>query len=98
MWDIAALVALFLVLVGTLAVIQYLPGLLWSKDPDQAQALLDDWFQAHKVKLPTVAGVIAVINKQLEKELDSKVGILLFCILIKYLCSWLACSCACILL
>lgn len=80
MWDVVALVVLFLVLVGTLAFFQYMPRLFWSKDPGQAHALLQDWLQAHNVELPTVAGVIAVINKQLEKELNSEVCVLPECI------------------
>lgn len=73
MYDVLVLVVLFLVLIGTLALFQYLPQLFWFRDPALGRRLLEEWLQAHNVELPSVAGMIAVLNRQIEKGLDSEV-------------------------
>jgi len=87
MFDVLALLVLFLVLIGTLALFQYLPKWFKSKDPALALRLLEEWLQVHSVSMPTVEEVIAILNKQIDKSLESKVC----------RCSWMhVCVCECV--
>ena len=85
--DVFVLVVLFLVLIGTLALFQYLPK--WfkkSKDPALALGLLEEWLQVHGVSMPTVEEVVAILNQQLIKSLESKVCVCV-CVFV--------CACVC---
>lgn len=73
MLDIIVLFTLFLVLVGTLGLVQYLQRMPESCDPALGKKLLQEWLQAHMLTLPDVKNVLFVLNQQL-KELELEVS------------------------
>ena len=73
MLDVIVLAVLFLVLVGTLGLVQYLQREKESCDPEEGMKLLQEWLQAHELVLPDAECVMCTLNKQL-KDLQSEVS------------------------
>lgn len=74
MLDLVILFTLFIGLVAILALAQqWVLSRGTTLTPLANKRLLDEWLQAHKLELPSIQGVISILNRRLQ-EVESDVS------------------------